>query len=141
MAIMPRKPFFDLERFFEDWPEWSGLATMRSPRMDVYEEGNNLVAEVEMPGVEAGEVEVNIKENVLRVEAKKEREKEKEEKGYYCKELSSGYYRRAVSLPAEVEDEEAEAELKDGILKITVPKEEREDEEPEKGTRVEVNEK
>lgn len=142
MAIIPRRPFFNLEDFFEEWPEWPAFegegTMMRSPRMDVYEEDGNLVAEVEMPGVDLEDVEVNIKDNVLRVEAEREKKEEKEEKGYYCKELSRGYYRRAVSLPVEVEDQKAEAKLKDGILKVVVPKVEKEEAEKEEGTDVKV---
>ncbi len=142
MAIVPRRPF-GLEDFFEDWMEWPTFDVSNSRRrtllMDIYEEDDNVVAEVEMPGMEPEDVNVEFKGNILKVEAqrKEKREEKDEERGYYCKELSQGYYRRAVSLPVEVEDEKAQAEMRDGVLRIVVPKAEEEKLE-EKGTKIKV---
>ncbi len=142
MAIVSRRPF-GLEDFFGDWMEWPTFdvsdARRRTPLMDIYEEDDNVVAEVEMPGMEPEDVNVEFKDNVLRVEAqrKEKREEKDEELGYYCKELSRGYYRRAVPLPVEVEDEKAQAEMKDGVLRIIVPKVEEKKLE-EKGTKIKI---
>ena len=127
MPIIPWRPFWDI---FEEWPEewFEGprrgrmLPMIRTPRMDIYEEGNKVVAEVELPGVDPKNVEVKVKDNVLSVEAKREEKKEEKGKGYYRKEMSSGYFKRAVSLPVEVIGEKAEAKYEDGILKLVIPK-------------------
>lgn len=131
MPLIPYRPFWDLDRFFEEewWPEfheWSRwkLPLIRTPRVDVYEDKGNVVAEVELPGVDPKNIEVEVRDNVLRVEAKTEEKKEEKGKGYYRKEISSGYYKRALPLPVEVVGEKAEASYEEGILKVVVPKKE-----------------
>jgi len=143
MPLIPSRPFKDLERFFkEEWPEdfFSGkgeIKALRQPRMDIYEEDGNVIAEVELPGVDPENIDVEVKKDSLKIEAKSEKKEEKEDKGYYRRELSRGYYKRAVALPVEVKDKEAEADYEDGVLKVTIPKSE-EAEEKKEGTKVEV---
>jgi HSP20 family protein len=127
MAIIPWRPFWDIERWFEEeWPEleWPELRfpKIRTPRMDIYETDDKVVAEVELPGMKPENINVEVKDNVLRIEAKAEEKKEEKGKGYYRKEMGARYFKRAVSLPTEVIEEKAEAEYSDGILKVTIPK-------------------
>jgi HSP20 family protein len=90
--------------------------------MDIYETDDKVVAEVELPGMKPENINVEVKDNVLRIEAKAEEKKEEKGKGYYRKEMGARYFKRAVSLPTEVIEEKAEAEYSDGILKVTIPK-------------------
>lgn len=129
MPIIPWRPFWDMERFFdEEWPDiWEmprfrKFARMRAPRMDIYETDKEVVAEVELPGVDPKKIKVEVENNVLRVEARSEQKKEEKKKGYYRKEISSGFYKRAVPLPAEVIGNKAEANYEEGMLTITIPK-------------------
>lgn len=115
--IIPWKPFMDMEEWFE-----GGLGSLRSPRVDVYEDNGNVVAKIEVPGVDPKNVKIEVKDNVLTIEAKKEEEKEEKGKGYYRKEISSGYYKRAIPLPVDVIEEKAEARYEEGILKVIIPK-------------------
>jgi len=95
---------------------------IRTPRMDIYETDGEVVAEVELPGVDPKNIEVEVKDNYLRVEAKAEEKKEEKKKGYYRKEISAGYYKRVVPLPVEVIGEKAEASFEGGLLKVVIPK-------------------
>lgn len=126
------KSFWD---FDEDWNDFFGGPLLgrklvrsekdfmrTAPKMDIYEKDGKIVAEIELPGVSQKDVEVEIKDNCLTVEAKKEEEKEEKKKGYYRKETASGYLKRQVFLPEEVKADKAEAELKDGVLKVVIPK-------------------
>lgn len=132
MPIVPWRPFWDIDRFFEEeWPEswlerWFPpvlhVPALRTPRMDIYEDDGNVVAEVELPGVDPKNIEVEVKDNVLRLEAKSEEKKEEKGKDYYRKELSRGYYKRAVPLPVDVLGDKAEATYEEGILKVVIPK-------------------
>lgn len=132
MAIIPWRPFWDLERFFdEEWPDIRerprfgrrfGFPAFRTPKMDISETEKEVIAEVELPGVDPKNIDVEVGENILRVQAKTQEKKEEKKKGYYRKEISSGFYKRAVPLPVEVIGQRAQAEYKDGILKVVVPK-------------------
>jgi len=142
MGLIPKRPFWEIEKFLEDWfgedmirmPSLSGMTT---PRMNIYEDNGNVVAEVELPGVDPKNIDVEVKDNVLKVEAKTEEKKEEKKKDYYRKEISAGYYKRAVALPVEVKTEKAEATYADGILKIVIPKVEPE-KEKKKGIKIKV---
>lgn len=116
MTLIRRDPF---DGFFED--DW-GFEEAQTPRMDVYEEDGSVVAELELPGLEPEEIDVQIKDNILSVETKKEEEREEDDKGYYCREISSRYYHRSVRLPSRVDENEVEAELEGGVLRVTAPK-------------------
>lgn len=146
MPIIPWRPLWDIDRWFEeeweDWferPRWGRLLPMiRTPKMDIYETEKEVVAEVELPGVDPKDIDIEVKDNYLKIEAKKEEKKEEKEKGYYRKELSKGYYKRVVPLPVEVIGEKAEADYKEGILKITIPKVKPSKKEEKKGIKVKV---
>lgn len=141
MPLIPWRPFWDL--WEEDWPEmewprWGRrLPMIRSPRMDIYEDNGNVVAEVALPGADPKNVEVEVEGNVLRVEAKTKEKKEEKKKGYYRKELSEGFYKRAVPLPIDVIGEKAKAEFKEGVLKVVIPKVKSE-KEKKKGVKIKV---
>ncbi|KPJ71483.1 hypothetical protein AMJ50_02030 [Parcubacteria bacterium DG_74_3] len=130
MPIIPWRPFWDIDRWFEEGPDvWEGpefrlprVPMVRTPRMDISETEKEVIAEVELPGADPKNIDVEVKENILRVEAKTEKKTEEKRKGYYRKELSRGYYRRAIPLPVEVKGEKAQASYKDGILKVVIPK-------------------
>lgn len=128
MPIIPWRPFREIERWFEEeWPEiweWPELKfpRIRTPRMDIYETENNVVAEFELPGVKPDDIEVEVKEGHLKVEAKTKKEKEEKGKGFYKREIGESIFKRIVPLPAEVQEEKAEAEYENGILRVTIPK-------------------
>ena len=122
--LVPWRPFRDLERFFEeDWePVLKEAPRAFQPAMDIYESNGNLIAELELAGIDPKKVEVSVQDNILRVEGKQEEKKEEKRKGYYCKEIRKGVFKRVAALPVEVEARKAKAEFKDGILKVIIPK-------------------
>ncbi len=120
MPLVPWRPFRDLENFFEALePAEAGVV---SPKINVYETKNEVIAEAELPGIKPEDVDIEIKDNVLKIEAKTEKEEKTEEKGYYKREFSKGYYRRVTPLPVEVKDDKAEADYKNGVLTVKMPK-------------------
>lgn len=148
MSIVPFKPFDEIERWFdEEWPDLPSkfrsrlrrhvFPEIRAPRMDVYETEKNVVAKVELPGVDPKNIEIEVKDNILSIETRKEEKKEEEKKGYYRKEIATGFFKRTVPLPSEVISEKAEAVYEEGVLKVSIPKKEP-GKKKEKPTRVKI---
>lgn len=125
MALIPWRPFFDLNRFFEedDWLlpvfSWSDLG---KPAMDIKETEKELVAEVEAPGFDPEKFDVSVKDGVLRVKGQIDERKEEKEKGYLRKEIRRGSFERAIRLPVPIKENEVEATYEKGVLKIVMPK-------------------
>ncbi len=93
------------------------------PAMNVVEEEAQLVIEAEVPGLSMEDLELNILDNTLTVTGEKKEVKEVKGKVHW-KETRSGKFSRVLRIPFAVDAQKTSAELKDGILRITVPKQE-----------------
>ncbi|MBB5022440.1 Hsp20 family protein [Desulfurispira natronophila] len=76
---------------------------------------------VDLPGVSKDNVDLHIEGNTLYLTAKRTTAREVAEKDYYRMESYFGQLQRAFTLPTEVEGEQIDAKLKDGVLRITLP--------------------
>ena len=125
-----------MEEFFEDFPprrwmetfepfglKWPmGIDFDRSFRVDILDREKELLVRAELPGVEKDDIDVTIAGGRLMIEAEREFEEVDEKDEFYRHELGYGKLMRTVMLPEEVDPEAIHAELKDGILTITLPK-------------------
>lgn len=123
MPLIKWEPFLpDWDRFFDlDVPKGFKEVGQFVPRMDMYEEKGNLVVEMEVPSIKPEDVEVTIEEGHLLVSGKTEKRTEVKEDKYYRKEISSGSFSRTIGLPKNVVADKAEAEYRDGVLKVIIP--------------------
>lgn len=111
---------------FEDWDRvWGNLPASFAPAMDIYEDENNVFVESSLPGIDPKDVEISVENDILTIEGRTEKKSEVDEKNYYRKEVRAGSFHRSVALPKAVKGEDAKAEYENGMLKITIPKEER----------------
>jgi len=122
--------------FFEDFPprrwmetfeplgwKWPvGIDYERAFRLDIVDRDKELMVRAELPGVEKDDVEVTISGDRLLIKAEREFEEEDEKEDFYRHELGYGKLTRTVALPVEVDPENIHAELKEGILTVTLPK-------------------
>ena len=123
-----------LTRDFEDFfgmPKQqaeSGLMPWRSgmPSVDIEDKGKDFVLTVDLPGFRKEEVNVEVTHDYVNIQARKQETKESEDKkkNYLRKERASEAYYRRVTLPQEVNSDQAQASLNDGVLQITLPKKE-----------------
>lgn len=138
MAILRRGPMRtlrELEQQLDDAFSGNGderddrsstALTQWSPRVDVYEDGDDLVFELDAPGVKRDNLDVNLDENRLTVSGERREEKsvEDDERNYFRSERVYGQFKRSFALPEAVDTEEIEATLDEGVLTIRVPKRE-----------------
>jgi HSP20 family molecular chaperone IbpA len=94
------------------------------PTADIYEDSDSLKVIVEMPGVEKGNIEVRVEEGVLFVEGRLDLSKYRDLQPLYT-EYNIGNYARSFRLSNTIDQDKISAELKDGVLSLTLPKAEK----------------
>ncbi len=121
VKLIRRDPFRDLfdDDFFGFVP---AVRRNMEPSMNVYQTEKDLVVEMYVPNIDPAKINVSVEEGVLKIEGSTEEEKEEKGKEYYRKEIRSGSFARAISLPVEVKEDAIEANVEKGMLKIVMPK-------------------
>ena len=118
----------DLERVFDAPFDSDLLPSMRvreglwHPTMDIYNRPDEIVVELEVPGVKKEDVDLTIEENHLIVEGKRSQSDEYKVEDRQYSERPYGGFHRVVHLPASVDAGRAEARFTDGVLVIRLPK-------------------
>jgi HSP20 family protein len=140
-SLTPWRPFPDLirwerdmDRMFEDffdrrmrpwWPErWlrGGERELEAPKVDLYEEKDDIVVKAELPGIDKENVEVNLSDHMLTIKGEKKKEEEIKEENYYRSERSYGSFLRTLELPKGIQEDKVKASFKNGVLEIRLPK-------------------
>jgi len=85
-------------------------------------ESDKVLVTTDLPGIDKENVELSLKDNVLVISAQKGKEEESENEGYLRKERSFMRYYREIPLPEGVTEEGSTAQLKNGVLTVTLPK-------------------
>ncbi|MFA5728293.1 MAG: Hsp20/alpha crystallin family protein [Candidatus Neomarinimicrobiota bacterium] len=93
-----------------------------SPAVDIIEEEKAYQLHVELPGLNKDDIKLNVKDNYLSISGEKKRESKIEEKNYHRTERVFGSFQRNFRLSDAVETDKIEAEFKDGVLNIFIPK-------------------
>lgn len=140
-SVVPWRPFSEMarweqemERMFDDffgrrlrpirdergWP--SRGVGVSVPVVDLYEEKDEIVAKVELPGMGKEDIQVNITDHLLTIKGEKKKEQEIKEEDYYRSERAFGSFTRTLELPRAVQVEKAKASFKNGVLEIRLPK-------------------
>lgn len=120
MSIIPRK--FYLDNIFDDFVP----TTRNDMKCDIYEKGGDYHIEMDIPGINKEDIKIESKDGYITVSAEKSTEENDEEKNYIRRERTYGRYERSFYL-GDFDEADVEAEFKDGMLKITVPKKEQND--------------
>ena len=92
------------------------------PNLEMYEDNDNVVVKLAVPTFNEDDLDISIEDNVLTISGTSRDEEENEGKKYYYKGIKSESFSRSVSLPVRVKADNAEAEVKKGVLHITMPK-------------------
>jgi len=92
------------------------------PAIDLYEDRDNYVVKMELPGMKKEEIDISLHNGVLSITGERKDEEKHEDAETYRSERFFGRFQRSVTLPAVVEGDKVNASYKDGILTVTLPK-------------------
>ncbi|WP_035237090.1 Hsp20/alpha crystallin family protein [Desulfobacter vibrioformis] len=119
-----------MERLFSDpgrsWLQGSAFRLgSDSPRINIMESGDNFEIQAEVPGISKDELEINVQGNYLQISGKRFVDKPE---GYkvHREEIGESTFSRSFTLPNDVDADNVEAALKDGVLYLKLPKSEAE---------------
>jgi len=90
--------------------------------LDVVEEDDKYIVEASVPGINPDDLEITYDNNMLTIKGEVKEEKEIEEKRYHIRERRFGTFSRSIALPSTINVDKIEAEYKDGVLNLTLPK-------------------
>lgn len=131
LAQFQRRMFNLFDDVFGSWGQGWELPSLDSgsgwfagfnPRMDVTDDGKELVITVEVPGIQEKDIEVTLLDNLLTIKGEKHAENEQKGKDYLRHERTFGAFRRSLRVGPEVDAAEIKAAFKDGVLTVTLPK-------------------
>ena|SRR5438105_6975204 len=100
--------------FFEGW----------TPAVDVHEDKDKYVVKAEVPGMKKEDIDVSLDGSTLTISGERKHEQERKEDETYRSERFFGRFQRNITLPAAVDASKIDANYKDGVLTITLPKSE-----------------
>lgn len=92
------------------------------PKVDIIDEKDQVRVRVEAPGVKKEDLDVSVNDHTLTLKGRTSSKEESKEADYYRCEIHQGEFSRTVTLPAEVDGDNAKAKLKDGVLELILPK-------------------
>lgn len=114
-----------LMRWDPFWEGGSGLfrrGEVFTPRFDVKETKDGYAIHADLPGIKEKDLDVSLSGNVLTVSGHREDEQKQEGEQYYAMERSHGQFTRSLALPEGADSDTIRADLKEGVLTITLHK-------------------
>jgi HSP20 family protein len=133
MALVRWEPFRELAALQNEMGRWmgqlagnvtpgNGQSSTWLPSVDAWETENELVLSFDLPGIPEGDIAVELEDNVLTVSGERQRAKEHSGERFYRFERRYGTFTRSVTLPHGVQEDAINADYKDGVLEIRIPK-------------------
>ena len=126
------RPFAPLQSFRDEmeylWSQRMGdrrdgwRAPPKVPATDLAETADAVEVRMDVPGFKADEIHVQLSNNVLTVSGEHVEEEKVDEKTYHRMERRFGSFSRSVALPAPVDEDKIDAQYRDGVLTVSMPK-------------------
>ncbi len=108
----------------DDWMEKNNEEGQLT--VDVYQTNDDIIIKAIVAGVKPDDLDVSITQEMITIRGRREESHRVERENYFYQELYWGSFSRSILLPQEINPDEAEASLKDGILTIRLPKRDKE---------------
>lgn len=117
-------PFSEIHRLQEEMSRrlGNGHGAAFRPAVDIYEDDDAITLTVELPGMKTEDVHVDVQDNILTLRGERKLEREDKREGYHRIERSYGSFSRSFTLPEGVDSDACDAEMKDGVLRVKLPK-------------------
>jgi HSP20 family protein len=93
-----------------------------APALDMHESDDKLTVEVEVPGLDAKDIDISLEDDTLRIKGERKFANEVKEENYHRIERAYGYFERNIPLPRKVDEEKVAASVSEGVLRIELPK-------------------
>lgn len=148
MSLIKRSPNRELTPWNREYPAFRGLQSLQqdmnrifdeffrgdllandsffardwNPAVDILENNDHFVLKAEIPGMTKDDVKITLENNVLTIRGEKKNETEKKEENYHRIERSYGSFERSFTIPGTIKVNEIDAQYKDGVLTLTLPK-------------------
>jgi HSP20 family protein len=115
------RPFFTPSIFNDDF--FPGLEDRKSsPAVNIREDEKNYLLDLAIPGIDRKDLKIEMNEDVITISSEKKNESEENKDGYRRREFSYSSFTKSFYVPENVDKEKIDASYKDGILCITLPK-------------------
>jgi HSP20 family protein len=117
---------FDFQRALDsrlesDWLRGATAGTGAFPPINVFQQGDNLVAIIELAGVNKSDLEIQAKDGTLRISGKKN-VAYPEKVSLHRRERLSGTFDRTLTVPIQIDADRIKAEYRDGVLALFIPR-------------------
>lgn len=122
MTVTRFNPFWELQRDFEQFAPAQG--TNFSPKFNLLENEKSYIIELELPGLEKDEIDIDISQNQLKISGTRQNKSEEKAKNYYKIQSSFGKFEQIFTLPDNANKDEITAKMKNGILEVEIVKNE-----------------
>jgi HSP20 family protein len=115
--------FDELNRFFDDTQPTVNRANVGkfTPSLDITENNTEYFIKGDLPGLQVSEINIELRDNTLVISGERRDESERKEGDVTYSERSFGSFSRSVPFSVEIDEDNASAEMKDGVLFIRVP--------------------
>ncbi|MBZ2187441.1 MAG: Hsp20/alpha crystallin family protein [Bryobacter sp.] len=110
----------EMERFFRGINGGAPLEAW-APTIDIDRSNGTMVISAELPGLKKEDVKVEVTAESVVIQGERKQEKEEDREGYHRWERSYGHFYRAIPLPDGAQTDLIQADLKDGVLKVSIP--------------------
>ncbi|OUL25529.1 Hsp20/alpha crystallin family protein [Nostoc sp. 106C] len=130
MVLVRWQPFSEMEslrrqmdRMFDELGGVNSQATQTwTPAIELQDTNESLILRAEIPGIEGKDLDVHVTREAVSIAGETRLQRNTDERGYFRSEFRYGKFQRIVPLPVPIQNDRVQAEFKNGILTLTLPK-------------------
>ena len=123
LVVNPQPFTRDVDRLFDAFFGGGERESRRwVPPMDLVEAEDHFVLKADLPGLDEGDVSIEVQDGTLTISGERKAEHEARERGWYRIERSFGSFSRSLTLPEGVHADGISAQFDRGVLEVTIPK-------------------